>query len=47
MKSFIITSILCFIVYLLFTTGSATKYGPGVIGYWSWIEIAFGALFSL
>jgi len=47
MLGFIITTILCFIFYLLFTTGSATEYGPGFLGYWSWIEIAFGALFSI
>ena len=47
MLAFAITTILCFIMYLLFTTGSATEYGPGLFGYWSWIEIAFGALFSI
>ncbi len=47
MLAFIVTTILCFITYLLFTTGSATEYGPGFLGYWSWIEIAFGALLSI
>jgi multicomponent Na+:H+ antiporter subunit E len=42
MIAFIITTILCFIIYLLFTTGSGTE----VLGLWSWIEIAFGALLS-
>jgi len=43
MLAFIITTILCFIVYLLFTTGS----GNEVLGIWSWIEVAFGALLSV
>jgi len=43
MISFIITTILCFVIYLLFTTGSGTD----VLGLWSWIEFAFGALFSV
>jgi len=47
MLAFIVTTILCFIIYLLFTTGSQTQYGPGLFGYWSWIEIVFGALFSI
>ena len=42
MIAFIITTILCFVIYLLFTTGS----GIEVLGLWSWIEIAFGALLS-
>jgi len=42
MIAFIITTILCFVIYLLFTTGSGTE----VLGLWSWIEIAFGALLS-
>ncbi len=42
MIAFIITTILCFIIYLLFTTGSGTE----VLGLWSWIEVAFGALLS-
>jgi multicomponent Na+:H+ antiporter subunit E len=43
MLAFAITTILCFIIYLLLTTGS----GIEVLGLWSWIEVAFGALFSL
>ena len=42
MIAFIITTILCFVIYLLFTTGSGTE----VLGLWSWIEVAFGALLS-
>ena len=43
MIGFIITTLLCFIVYLLFTTGSGTD----VLGLWSYIEIGFGALLSI
>lgn len=43
MIGFIITTVLCFIIYLLFTTGSGTE----VLGLWSYIEIAFGALLSI
>jgi len=43
MIAFIITTLLCFILYLLFTTGSGTE----VLGLWSWIEVAFGALLSI
>ena len=42
MIAFVITTILCFIIYLLFTTGSGTE----VLGLWSWIEVAFGILLS-
>ena len=42
MIAFIVTTIFCFIIYLLFTTGSGTE----VLGLWSWIEIAFGTLLS-
>jgi len=42
MIAFIVTTILCFIIYLLFTTGSGTE----VLGLWSYIEVAFGALLS-
>jgi multicomponent Na+:H+ antiporter subunit E len=43
MKALGITSIICFITYLLLTTGSGTD----VLGLWSFIEILFGILFSL
>ena len=43
MLAFAITTILCFIVYLLFTTGSGTE----VLGLWSYIEVIFGALLSI
>lgn len=43
MIAFIITTLLCFILYLLFTTGSGTE----VLGLWNWIEVAFGALLSI
>ncbi len=43
MIAFIITTVLCFIIYLLFTTGSGTE----VLGLWSWIEVAFGAILSI
>ena len=41
MISFIITSILCFIIYLLLTTGS------GTFGLWSLEEILIGIILSL
>lgn len=43
MRAFIITTIVCFLVYLLLTTGSGTE----VLGLWSTIELAFGVLLSL
>jgi len=43
MKSLIITTILCLIVYLLLTTGSGTE----VLGLWSVIELVFGLLLSV
>jgi len=43
MRAFGITTIVCFITYLLLTTGSGTE----VLGHWSVIEILFGILFSL
>ena len=43
MIGFVITTILCFIIYLLFTTGSGTE----VLGLWSYIEIVFGAILSI
>lgn len=41
MIAFIVTTIICFITYLLFTTGS------GTIGLWSMEEILFGFILSL
>jgi len=43
MISFIITTILCFIIYLLFTTGSGTS----VLGLWSYEEMALGLVLSI
>jgi multicomponent Na+:H+ antiporter subunit E len=43
MKGFVITTIMCFIIYLLLTTGSGTE----VLGLWSFIELAFGILLSV
>jgi multicomponent Na+:H+ antiporter subunit E len=43
MKAFLITTSVCFILYLLFTTGSGTQ----VLGLWSFLEILFGILLSL
>jgi multicomponent Na+:H+ antiporter subunit E len=43
MRAFIVTTIVCFIVYLLLTTGSGTD----ILGLWSYIEIVFGILLSL
>lgn len=43
MKAFIVTSIMCFILYLLLTTGSGTE----VLGLWSIIELGFGILLSV
>jgi len=43
MKAFIVTTIMCLILYLLLTTGSGTE----VLGLWSVIELAFGLLLSL
>ena len=43
MRAFVITTIICFVVYLLLTTGSGTE----ALGLWSFIELAFGLLFSL
>lgn len=41
MLAFVVTTILCFITYLLLTTGS------GTLGLWSLEEILFGAILSL
>jgi len=43
MRAFIVTTIVCFIVYLLATTGSGTE----ILGMWSVIELIFGILCSL
>jgi multicomponent Na+:H+ antiporter subunit E len=43
MKAFIVTSIMCFILYILLTTGS----GNEVLGLWSIIELGFGILLSV
>lgn len=41
MLAFVVTTALCFITYLLLTTGS------GTLGLWSLEEILFGAILSL
>lgn len=41
MLAFIVTTVMCFITYLLLTTGS------GTLGLWSWEEILFGIILSL
>ena len=43
MKAFIVTTIVCMIIYLILTTGSGTE----VLGLWSFIELAFGLLLSV
>jgi multicomponent Na+:H+ antiporter subunit E len=43
MRAFIVTTIICFIVYLLLTTGSGTD----ILGLWSFIELLFGIILSL
>ncbi|MDH7516877.1 MAG: Na+/H+ antiporter subunit E [Candidatus Thermoplasmatota archaeon] len=43
MIAFIITTVFCFIIYLLFTTGS----GTAVLGLWSYEEIALGLVLSI
>jgi len=43
MLAFIVTTIICFITYLLLTTGSGTE----VFGLWSLYELLFGAILSL
>ena len=42
MLAFIITTVMCFVIYLLFTTGSGTD-----LWLWSWEEIFFGIILSL
>lgn len=43
MIAFIVTTILCFIIYLLFTTGSGTS----VLGLWNYEEMALGLVLSI
>lgn len=43
MKSFAVTAIVSFLVYIFLTTGS----GSDIIGLWSYIEIIFGVVLSL
>lgn len=43
MLAFIVTTIICFITYLLLTTGS----GSDVVNLWSYEELIFGLIFSL
>jgi len=43
MIAFIITTVICFITYLLLTTGSGTE----VLGLWSFYELLFGAILSI
>ncbi len=43
MKAFLTTTGVCFIIYLLLTTGSGTE----VMGLWSYLEILFGILLSV
>lgn len=43
MKAFIVTTIMCLILYLLLTTGSGTE----ILGLWSFIELAFGILLCI
>jgi len=43
MLAFILTTVICFITYLLLTTGS----GKEILGLWSLYELLFGAILSL
>ncbi len=43
MKAFLITAIVCFLLYLLLTTGSGTT----VLGLWSYEELILGLVLSL
>ena len=43
MLAFVVTTIICFITYLLLTTGSGTR----ILGLWSLYEVLFGAILSL
>jgi multicomponent Na+:H+ antiporter subunit E len=42
MIAFIVTTIVCFITYLILTTGS----GDDLLGLWSWAELVFGIILS-
>ena len=46
MISFIVTTIICFITYLLLTTGSATE-SSNILGLWSLPEMIVGLVLSL
>jgi multicomponent Na+:H+ antiporter subunit E len=43
MRAFVITTMICFLIYLLLTTGSGSDF----LGLWSTIELVFGILLSL
>jgi len=43
MRAFVITTVVCFLIYLLLTTGS----GSEIFGLWSILELAFGFLLSM
>lgn len=43
MKAFVITTVFCFIIYLLFTLSSGTD----VVGLWSYSELILGIILSL
>ncbi|MBU0497021.1 MAG: Na+/H+ antiporter subunit E [Candidatus Thermoplasmatota archaeon] len=43
MLAFTLTTIICFIVYLMLTTGSGTE----VLGLWSYAELLIGAILSI
>lgn len=43
MKRFLITMVVCFIIYLLLTTGSGTE----LFGLWSYLEVIFGLFLAL
>ena len=48
MIAFIVTTIVCFITYLLLTTGSSTVDSDFLnLGLWSYYEILFGAVLSI
>jgi multicomponent Na+:H+ antiporter subunit E len=43
MIAFGVTTVICFITYLILTTGSGTD----IVGLWSWEEVLFGVILSL
>jgi len=47
MLAFIITTIICFITYLILTTGSATGNEFDIFGLWSLYEFIFGIILSV